>query len=236
MAAFITAPVFADRILGKSESAKLPNRAVLLLTGNNMTLAGDMPRRVIICRVDPGTDQPFARQFALDPLRYVIDNRGRLIAAACILIRAAKIHATNRAPGRMASFEDWDDMVRQAVCWINDAVAPGEFGDVMDLVKDAQASDPEADSLLGLLEALHHRFGAGQFSARDVLDAANGDLYGGISEALSDLAGKPVTSAKGIGKLMKYRVDRIVSGMRLRAWTIQGTTRYRVEIVAAAAA
>ena len=104
-----------------------------------------MPRRVIICRIDPETDQPFARQFDMDPLQWVLDHRVEMVAAACVLIRARFTHAQKRAPGRLASFEAWDDLVRQTVCWADSALRPHEFGDPMDLVREAQAADPEAD-------------------------------------------------------------------------------------------
>jgi hypothetical protein len=73
-----------------------------VLTGNNLSLAGDLPRRVIICRIDPETDQPFARQFDLNPLAHVLEHRAAMLAAACILIRARFTHMTQPAPGRLA--------------------------------------------------------------------------------------------------------------------------------------
>ena len=38
------------RILGKSERRVLPSTATVLATGNNLTLAGDVTRRAVICR------------------------------------------------------------------------------------------------------------------------------------------------------------------------------------------
>ena len=118
LASAITAPVLRDRVLGRSESLGIPNRAMLLLTGNNFCPAGDMPRRIITIRIDPGTDAPFARQFDLDPLDYVLEHRIDLAGAALVLIRGWLSSGAPRAAGRMASFEAWDDLVRQTVCWI----------------------------------------------------------------------------------------------------------------------
>lgn len=126
LASAITAPVLRDRVLGRSESLSIPNRALLLLTGNNFTPAGDLPRRIVTIRIDPGTDEPFARQFDLDPLEYVLDNRLELACAALVLIRGQLSSGAPRAEGRMASFEAWDDLVRQTVCWIGAEVASGE--------------------------------------------------------------------------------------------------------------
>ena len=70
----LTSQTFSDRVLGQSAQQTLPNRLMVLLTGNNLCLAGDMPRRVIRCRIDPQTDKPFAREFDLDPLEWVLSH------------------------------------------------------------------------------------------------------------------------------------------------------------------
>ena len=217
MAAFITAPTWIDRVLGKSEAPSLPNRALLILTGNNMSLAGDLPRRVIICRIDPETEQPFARQFDLDPLQWVLDNRVDMLIAACTLIRARFTHMTQPAPGRLASFEAWDDLVRQTIAWADKALAPGQFGDPMDLVREAQAAAPEADALFALLDALRDQFGTAEFTAKDVQTRANGCItQGPLEVALVDLAGdRALSSARSLGRVLKYREGRIVHGLRL---------------------
>src|SRR5512145_2106214 len=88
LAAAITTPAWADRILGKTESATLPNRTMILLSGNNLCLSVDMPRRVLVCRIDPQTDRPYAREFALNPKRFCLANRQALVAAALTLIRS----------------------------------------------------------------------------------------------------------------------------------------------------
>ena len=217
MAAFITADAMIDRVLGKSESVRIPNRALLILTGNNLSLAGDLPRRVVICRIDPETETPFARQFDLDPLVHVLDNRMDMLTAACILIRARFTHMTQPAPGRLASFEAWDDLVRQTVVWADAALAPGQYGDPMDLVREAQAADPEADALFALLDALRDHFGAAEFTAKDVQAVANGYLpQRALATAIVDLAGdRALTSVRSLGKALKFREGRIVHGLRL---------------------
>jgi hypothetical protein len=87
MAAALTSANYTDRVLGKSECVLVPNKAILLMTGNNLTLAGDMARRVLVCRIDPRTDQPFAREFDLDPLAHTLAHRQEMVAAALTIIR-----------------------------------------------------------------------------------------------------------------------------------------------------
>jgi len=205
------------------------------LTGNNLSLAGDLPRRVIICRIDPETDQPFARQFDLDPLQWVLEHRAEMLAAACILIRARFTYMTSPAPGRLASFEAWDDLVRQTVCWADMALRPGAFGDPMDLVKEAQAADPESDALFSLLDALRDQFGSAEFNAKEAQVAAKASLLQSPLElALLDLAGdRALVSVRSLGRVLKFREGRIVHGLRLtgRQDTNNGSRMYRVPAV-----
>jgi len=121
------------------------------------------------------------------------------------------------APGRLASFEAWDDLVRQTVCWSDVALRPGAFGDPVDLVREAQAADPESDALFALLDALRDQFGAAEFNAKEVQTAAKGVmLKNPLESALLDLAGdRALVSVKSLGRVLKFREGRIVHGLRL---------------------
>ncbi|TQE98412.1 MAG: hypothetical protein FKY71_13960, partial [Spiribacter salinus] len=121
------------------------------------------------------------------------------------------------APGRLASFEPWDDLVRQTVVWADSALAPGQFGDPMDLVREAQAADPEADALFALLDALRDQFSTAEFTAKDVQARANGSItQSPLEVALVDLAGdRALASARSLGRVLKFREGRIVHGLRL---------------------
>jgi hypothetical protein len=87
LAGLLTAPTIKDRVLCKSEAPSVPNTALVLLTGNNLTLAGDLTRRVLVARIDPQTDQPYARRFDFDPLPVCLGARPRLIEAILTLLR-----------------------------------------------------------------------------------------------------------------------------------------------------
>jgi hypothetical protein len=223
MAAALTAPNMTDRILGKSESISIPNRAIMLLTGNNLTLAGDMPRRVLICRINPNTDRPFSREFDLDPLAYVNEHRQGMVSAALTIVRGWLSSGAKRAPGRMASFELWDDYVRQPVAWIDQQIFPGKFTDPMQAVTEAQSSDPELEIWKEVLLSLQEVFGESFFTTSGVLETLKksiGDNFEKTSrlcEALVDLnRGRNVASSTSLGRLLGYRRDRIVAGLQLQ--------------------
>ncbi|MCC6198499.1 MAG: hypothetical protein IT518_28955 [Burkholderiales bacterium] len=57
----------------------------------------------------------------------------------------------------MAWFEVGDDLVRQTVLFVDRQLAPGQFGDVMDLVRGAQSQDPEHEAWAGALRVVHAR-------------------------------------------------------------------------------
>lgn len=86
----LTARTWKGRILGLSRDATLPIRATWMVTGNNVRLKGDMPRRCYRIRMDADTSQPWTRTGFTHPnlLEFVTSNRGRLIAALLTIARA----------------------------------------------------------------------------------------------------------------------------------------------------
>jgi hypothetical protein len=132
----------------------------------------------------------------------------------------------------MASFEDWDDIVRQTVVWVGTVLAPGEYDDPMELVREAQAADPVVDALGDLLQALADRFGDAWFTGSDVQKAAGAPSCLTLKDALNDLAGRDIsTSARSIGKLLSTRKGQIVHGLYLasRKLNAKDAVFYRVQ-------
>ena len=196
--------------------------------------AGDLPRRVIICRIDPASATPFDRQFELDPLDFVLSNRMMLLAAVCTLIRARFVHWATPASGRLASFEQWDDLVRQTVCFADRALNGGNFGDPMELVREAQASDPDADTLAALLDVIKQIFHTYEFSAQELRVEVATNFNWELERVLKEIAGdKASESARSIGRILKFREGRIANHMRIRSRRDghAGALKFRLEIV-----
>ncbi|KZZ10599.1 hypothetical protein A3749_10810 [Oleiphilus sp. HI0078] len=238
MAAFLTSSNFTDRVLGQSKELTVPNKMLLLMTGNNLSLAGDMPRRVLTCRIDPKTDEPYKREFKVCPRSYVLANRQKLVAAALTIIKGwfASSDYENgvTANGRMASFESWDDLVRQPIAWMARSMCVGELVDVMDVIDQAQQSDPEQDALHELLEAIRDRFGGAFFTAKDLVDNSyHFDEKGErITDALKEVAPNAnVTSSRGVGKILRYRRERVVKGLCLESRQLKDHYQFRVQKV-----
>ncbi|WP_371056844.1 hypothetical protein [Rhodosalinus sp. K401] len=229
LAATLTSATFTDRILGRSESVTLPNRALFTMTGNNLALQGDLVRRILVRRIDPRMERPDTRAFDVDPLAEIRENRQRFVGAALNVLRGYLASGAAPPHGRMASFEAWSDLVRGAVCWVGETHKDYAFGDPMDAVARAVATDPDLEALSELLSALEAVFDHERFSSQDVMatvarykdptmrhhvheDVPPYRLY----EALLAINDKAVATPATLGKALGYRKDRIADGRVLR--------------------
>jgi hypothetical protein len=186
--AFLTADPFAGRLLGESSNPSFPNKALFLVTGNNLRIQGDTCRRVLVCRIDDQSEQPYLREFNFEPLTLVKSRRASLIVAALTLIRGALTHTMagiwedRLAPGRFASYEAWDDLVRQTVVWLNGegVTFAGEqiaFSDPAGSAINSFKEDPAKNTVGLMLAAWFDAFDAvptyaGEFMAK--LNTAHG--------------------------------------------------------------
>ena len=169
------------RVLGRSEAPDLPWHAIITVTGNNIALMGDIPRRVVMARLEPQVERPELKTDFSHPrlLDWVVHNRPRLVVAALTIARgwylAGKPHMGLKTLG---SFEAWAELVPR-ICVFAGLANP------MDCCPSNQnIEDPE------------------QMAMRTVLRdwpcvAINGDTVGGIISRLwpEEMKGKtPVDS------------------------------------------
>jgi hypothetical protein len=116
--------------------------------------------------------------------------------------------------GRLASFEDWSDFVRGAVCWIRDK----KWLNVEDPVKSILSNedeDPETTNLAALLKAWNQSFEQEPKTVGAAIKAAEEDKNGALYEALDEIAGEHgFINSKRLGKWIKRYRGRIVNGMK----------------------
>src|SRR3989442_1317648 len=67
LAMALTTGTIADRVLGESTYATVPFRSLLLLTGNNPRIVGDLNRRLLRAGISPPVENPWRRAFPLCP-------------------------------------------------------------------------------------------------------------------------------------------------------------------------
>ncbi len=216
LAMVLTAGTISDRILGVSESRTVPVRFVLAATGNNITLRGDLGRRVMPIDIDPRVEHPQDRTGFRYPnlLDHVRRERPRLLVAALTILRA---HAVAGRPGhggaRLGSYESWDDVARSAVIWA------GDVDPLAGAARIREEGDSDLEALRTLLVAWRDVYGDRWVTlgevADDVRHAAGGDKAA-FRDALAvygTKGGQLETSALGYG--LRRLKGRIAGGLAI---------------------
>jgi hypothetical protein len=107
------------RPLGTSVLVCIANTFTVFANGNNLIIAADNVRRCIQCALDANMETPEQRTFAANPVRRVLADRGKYVAA-CLTIARAYIAADRpRKLPPLASYEEWSDLIRSALVWLN---------------------------------------------------------------------------------------------------------------------
>jgi phage/plasmid primase-like uncharacterized protein len=113
LAAALTAPFWEDRVLGVSETTRLPIRCIWIATGNNAEFSGEMARRLVRIRLDARVDQPWRRNGFRHPdlIGWVHANRADLVAACLSLCRGWIAAGMPRGSKHIGSFEAWSALM-----------------------------------------------------------------------------------------------------------------------------
>jgi putative DNA primase/helicase len=114
----LTQQVRRIRPLGSSVMATVPCVGTITFNGNNLTLRGDIVRRVLVARLDAGCENPELREFDQDLLADVREQRGEIVRDLQTIV-AAYIRAGRPKVGikPLGSFDDWNRTVRAALVW-----------------------------------------------------------------------------------------------------------------------
>jgi DNA polymerase I-like protein with 3'-5' exonuclease and polymerase domains len=122
---FLTAPEFGDRLLGVSRYVSAPcEDIVVVATGNNLELIGDLDRRVvrISLRTDDA-DHSRRTDFKIPDLERHLcreGHRGSYLADVFTIIRAWDLHGQRKIikTDGMGSFQGWNVTARQIPLWL----------------------------------------------------------------------------------------------------------------------
>lgn len=228
LAAALTARTWRGRRLGKSEMLTLPNDALWLATGNNVSLDDDMPRRIIPIRLDAGVERPEDRTGFRHPdlLRWIRAHRPELVAACLALVETWKAAGCPAGSARLGSYESWAATVGGVL------EVAGVLGFLEGREHLYEISNPEPEEWGNVLEAVHTAHGGVPVPAKAFLAAmmATGshiDLWEGR---------KPLAQLQRVGRALLSHRDRVFAGRRLRVAGVDSTTKnrlYRVELLTA---
>lgn len=233
---------YKPRILGRSEIPTLPWRAVLLATGNNVSVRGDTRRRVLLSRQQTTLERPEERDdFKYPLLREVAQaRRGAVVAAALTLLRAHAVAGRPAAVRRIGSFETWGAMVASALAWAGGA-------NVLDAMpRPDTADDPILSALRVVLEAwplfdpTGHGLRLGALAdklypfPRRFEDAPEDDGLGHVREAVELLApayggGRVRVDVRRLGAVLRAHRERNLGGWAFQEGAmVRGSRTWRV--------
>lgn len=216
----ITSGTLSIRPLGASQIVSVPSRSLLLMTGNNVVIRGDLNRRVLVIRLDAKCERPEAREFDRDLLEDASSNRRELVEAALTITHA--YHLAGCPPvadlSPFGGFAAWDRLVRRPLAWAG-------FGDPLTPSSENREDDPDRSAMRALFHAWYERYGDQTITAAQVIDAAtagtsrfDGNGSDLADEALHDviaqiLGGK--ITARAFGYVLRRYRDRIADGLKL---------------------
>jgi hypothetical protein len=211
----ITAAVWSDRLLGRNSIITLPNRALWVATGNNPTLSLELARRCVRVRLEPPSERPWTRTGFRHPhlLRWVRENRGRLVWACLVLARHWLAHGRpSPSCPRPGMFEAWAETVGGV---LEAAGIQGFLENTLEVYEEAEAS-PFLERARGLLTLWWQRFGEREVTAGQLLEAAQQE---GLEE---EPAGKREKDrqARRLGTLLRQLRGRVFD---LEATTVRVT-------------
>lgn len=211
LAKLLTSPVWDDRILGRSEEARLVNDRLWLVTGNNIRFGGDIAQRTVLVHLDPNCPRPDLRSgFIIPDLDEWLENsnnRAKVLHALLVLVRAWIVAGAPRENHQMRSFRRW-------ACAMGGFLNFHELPGFLTNRDELEAQDDEATSWAAFLATWFSKFGSTPKTATDILASAQ-SMPGGFNFGDDPWNGTFITrangqlpTAKGLGMMLGSRRGR----------------------------
>lgn len=214
------------RPLGASGMLSIPTHALMVATGNNLSIVGDLKRRVALIRMDAGQERPEQRTFTRDHLQEVFTRRGELIRAALTLPLAYLAAGAPAIDGMhpLGGFEQWDRMVRRPLAWLG-------LPDPLKASESLREQDPDLEGMRLLLDSWLAAFGDQPKTAAELVAA--GSEYRPVSDSYAypdlrdalQLVCNEKPNARRLGYWLRRHQDRIVDGMQVKHAGSDGRAR-----------
>jgi hypothetical protein len=229
------------RILGKSKTPEVPTNATMYATGNGLTVADDLTRRVLRGTIDAGVERPELREFDFDPVELAKERRPELVAAG-LTVMLGYLHSGERVEAEpMGSFEQWSRWVREPLIWLG-------CDDPCATVVQLRDDDPKRGELEAVMLGWEEQLGFEKaYTVRDVIEVVgNGrpEGFGGgngrplrfnftgadkkleFKAALFSVAGDGnKIDHKRLGYWLQQNKNRPVGGARLEPKGLRGGSR-----------
>jgi hypothetical protein len=221
LCSILTEPQYRERLLGFNRTITVPTCTTWVVTGNNVTIIGDLTSRVLVCRIDPNVERPEEREFRVDLHKAVPASRGKLVVAVLTIVRAFIAAGSPKQEGpTFGRFEAWQQWCRYPLIWLG-------MADPCQTRKAAEGRDPVREQLRDLAAAWYAVFGEeGHTGAQAVKMAMKHSLPTGtgpspeveaLRDAMQAVAGqKDGINCRVLGRFIARHENRIESGLKFQ--------------------
>jgi putative DNA primase/helicase len=228
----LTTPTTDDRVLGTHTDARLATNVLLMASGNNLVVSGDMTRRVLRATLDPKCEFPEQREFPQNVVAETYAGRAELLVAALTILRA--YNCAGRPPQQMkplGSFEDWSELPRAALVWLGEP-DPNN-------TQTVEADDPDKQWQRQIVLNWHRAFGGQMVMLQDVTcsyppEGWTDEQRAALTVLQTVLRENSATPKRGeqynlrsIGKLLISLTNSVFDGMRIEKAGFDHANRVR---------
>jgi hypothetical protein len=188
LATVLTARVWRDRMLGRNEEVLLPNMSTWIANGNNIRLAGDLPRRAYRARLDAQLAQPWLRQPSEfkhpDLIRWVRQKRGDIIAAMLTVARSWVV-AGKPKPNDLVSIGSYESFCEVLGGILDYIKVKGFLGNLQQMYSEMDVETPQWGNFL---EAWQEVFGDSGVTVAEVVEKLkeNEGFAAALPDSLAD--------------------------------------------------
>lgn len=207
----LTQQVLNIRLLGLSKNVPTLVNASIFATGNNLTIAGDLTRRVLMCALNAGCEHPEQRSFASDPIATVRRARGALVAAVLTVLRAWHVAGEKDACSPLGSFEQWSHRVRAPLIWLG-------YPDPCETTLKVKSGDPHLMALGTVMAQWKQNIGLGmERTVQQVINVGLGvsDFQVALCNVAAARSGNLVSNDR-LGRWLRKIEGRVVDGLVFR--------------------
>jgi hypothetical protein len=201
LASAITERPARVRVLGHSKMVNLNSSALVVLTGNGLSVSEDLARRFISLELDPRTEHPEARSFARDVRVDVRSSRAEMLTDLLTIWRWGRQEVGLEKGRPLGSFDQW--------CrWVRDPLLALGCCDPAMRVGDAKQKDARRQWVAEVFTTWWDRHGDKAMALRDlhpdVLQALDRQQRGGRQHQASLLTGLVGTRLSGFVLARKH--------------------------------
>jgi hypothetical protein len=199
------------RVLGQSKNVNVSTAATVMATGNNLQVAGDLTRRVLVCSLDAQCEHPERRHFEWDAADVAKAKRGQLVSAALTILRAWHCADTRIERSPLGGFEEWSQRIRAPLLWLG-------CDDPCDTTLKFKAQDPHVMQLKAVMACWQEHIGANApVNIQGIINKAliAPDLHNALM-TVAEARGRAVVSPDRLGKWLRKVDGRIIAGKAIR--------------------